>query len=371
RGERHDAKKLHAYVVADTPLAAEGLRAFLRDRLPEYMVPLRFTQLAALPLSANGKVDRKALPAPDAEGGAPPAGPGGQARPRPDDARARIAAIVADVLALPAVADEANLLELGASSVDMVRVLNRLDAELGFRPGIEAFYGEPTIAGLARAGADSRPAEPPLSGEGGERTRLLAARFPLLLDPEERSAFRRGLPGIRRTAGPRSPLAGALPDPDAAAEFACRRTPRRFAGEPVPGDRFARLLGRLRQVAVDGAPRRLYGSAGGLYPVHVYVHVGEQRVEGLAAGTYYYHPVEHALATLQAGADIPPSVHEHFINRPIAEQAAFSLFLVADLAAIEPLYGEESIRFATLEAGLMSQLLESAAAELGLGLCPI
>nr|QEO74425.1 hypothetical protein [uncultured bacterium] len=105
--------------------------------------------------------------------------------------------------------------------------------------------------------------------------------------------------------------------------------------------------------------------------MQVYLHLKPGKVEGLPGGAYYYNPVEHKLALISPGAEIPPEVHSPFVNRPVFEGAALSLFLVAQLGAIVPLYGERSLHYAAIEAGLMTQLLETAAPACGLGLCQI
>src|SRR5205807_8508344 len=77
REDRPGVKQLVAYVVAEA--GAESLREHLAAALPEYMVPAVFVHMEALPLSPNGKLDRRALPAPDARpggaGGRAPSGP--------------------------------------------------------------------------------------------------------------------------------------------------------------------------------------------------------------------------------------------------------------------------------------------------------
>jgi len=117
-----------------------------------------------------------------------------------------------------------------------------------------------------------------------------------------------------------------------------------------------------------------YASAGGLYPVQLYlcVHGTNDRKGGLGleSGSYYYNPDRHALELISATE--PSAARLHLpINRPVFNKASFSLFLVCDQDAIAPVYGGESLRFALLEAGMMCQLLDDAASGCGIGLCHV
>ena len=147
-GEAQGEKKLVGYVVpapGESPAPAE-LRGFLRGKLPEYMVPAVFVTLDALPLSSNGKVDRKALPAPAA-----PPRPAAGARPADAALLARAADVVSRVLQLGDIDPDANLFDLGATSVDAIRIANALEHELGVRPRLEVVYQQPTLRAMVRS----------------------------------------------------------------------------------------------------------------------------------------------------------------------------------------------------------------------------
>jgi len=126
-GEPRD--RLIAYIVP-TPEhknLSEQLQSFLREKLPAYMIPNAFVMLDALPLSANGKVDRKALPEPERLS-APTA-----VKPSSNAIAQQIAEIVADVLKIEQVDLAANLLNLGATSVELVQIANQLEQKLQHR----------------------------------------------------------------------------------------------------------------------------------------------------------------------------------------------------------------------------------------------
>jgi len=275
---------------------------------------------------------------------------------------------VAEVLGDEQVGVEANLLEMGADSVSVIRIANRVEQETGWRPGLEALYRTPTVAALAEAYEEFQRSNTGI-GEG----QLAQTPSTVIADPEARDRFKREERGIRRFAPEVAPvvLPAALSEEELRNRFLHRRSHRRFLAEPVQFAALAALLGCLRQVRIDGEPKYLYPSAGSSYAVQTYLHVRPGRVAGMAAGTYYYHPVDHRLVPLAAGIDLPADIHDPFVNRPIFDQAAFSLFLVVELEAIVPLYGDHSLQFATLEAGYMGQVLMETAAEQGLGLCPV
>src|SRR5205085_199006 len=125
---RQDAgrKRLVAYLVpaagAQLPDTAD-LRAHLAQSLPDYMVPSAFVVLDELPLSPNGKLDRKALPAPDP--GAAHAG--GYVAPR-TDAEWTLAGIWSEVLGVAQVGVEDNFFELGGDSILSIQVVSRARA---------------------------------------------------------------------------------------------------------------------------------------------------------------------------------------------------------------------------------------------------
>ncbi|MGZ4954748.1 MAG: amino acid adenylation domain-containing protein, partial [Methylobacter sp.] len=146
-------KRLVAYIVAAKPdVNTEQLRAYLAEQLPQYMVPGAFVYLDAMPLSPNGKLDRKALPAPDRQAQRQTAyvAPG-------NDTEQALAAIWADVLGLEPVGIEDNFFALGGDSIRTLQVIN-LAKERGIDISLEQLYRHGTIRGLATlSGASAMP----------------------------------------------------------------------------------------------------------------------------------------------------------------------------------------------------------------------
>ncbi|HEU4884059.1 MAG TPA: amino acid adenylation domain-containing protein [Longimicrobium sp.] len=139
--------RLVAYAVpaADGVDEAE-LRRWLRERLPGFLVPSALVVLAAMPLSAHGKIDRRALPAP-AELDPPLPG---YAEPRGDTER-EVAQAWREVLGVPRIGADADFWALGGHSLLAMQVLSRIRQRLGVELPVRALFDAPTVAALAAA----------------------------------------------------------------------------------------------------------------------------------------------------------------------------------------------------------------------------
>jgi len=136
--------QLVAYVVTDVPLESRELREFVSRTLPEYMVPTAFVTLERLPLAANGKLDRAALPEPVNSTPSPQ----NRVEPR-DDLERRLVKIWQDVLAVAPIGVRDNFFDLGGHSLLAVRLFARLESELGVDLSLATLFEAPTVEGLA------------------------------------------------------------------------------------------------------------------------------------------------------------------------------------------------------------------------------
>ncbi len=195
----------------------------------------------------------------------------------------------------------------------------------------------------------------------------------VLSDPVKQLEFKLKQPGLRlETHRPSIELIKPQIDEELTQTYVKRRSYRQFLDTPISFAQFSEFLNCLLQIKLDGSPlpKYRYPSAGNLYPVQTYLYVKPGRVEGVEAGIYYYHPADHRLVLLSPKTVIERRIHGE-INQSVFDESAFSLFLIGQLSAIAPLYGELARDFCLLEAGYMSQLLMSVVPASLIGLCPV
>lgn len=144
--DKQGMMQLTAYLVADVKsLAKSALRAHLKEKLPEYMLPSSFVVLDALPLSSSGKIDRRALPVPD----------GVRSRLDPsfeiphDRVELQLAQIWERILNIHPIGVQDNFFELGGHSLLAVDMMTQIHKQFGQKLSISILFQKPTIEGLA------------------------------------------------------------------------------------------------------------------------------------------------------------------------------------------------------------------------------
>jgi acyl carrier protein len=169
-----EEQRIVAYIVpSNGQVEASALSRYLRQRLPEHMVPSSYNVLEKLPLTPNGKVDRKALPA--------------QESSRPEMSRPFIAArtpeetqvadIWAKTLRLEQVSIHDNFFELGGHSLLATQVVSRLRHVFSVEVPLRALFESPTVAGMTERLAAARRGEQPFAVSLQEATQPGAVSY--------------------------------------------------------------------------------------------------------------------------------------------------------------------------------------------------
>lgn len=283
--------------------------------------------------------------------------------------------VVASVLSIGIPDADTNLIGLGANSMELIRIINKLEEDLGVRLNFEDVDGAPTVAVLVDAIERRSTSQTHSELAPTERRQTHApVNASVSIHPEQRESasaersalFRKQHQALRKShshavyrldAGPVVPAAA-----HSLREYAPGRLQRRLLEQ---------LLGRLQLDVRHGELRARYASAGALFPVQVYVYIKNGRVEAFPSGLFYYHPTQHELHLLASQLVISHELYEPVLNAPTFERAAFAIYFVSRPSAIEPIYGTHSRDFCLIETGSMAQVLREAGHDLGVGLCPM
>jgi fengycin family lipopeptide synthetase D len=145
--ERNGDKYLAAYYVPEGDREVEGIRGYLSERLPEYMVPSSYTRLEKIPLTANGKLDKKALPAPELEAGAMREIIRQGTEEILTDVQEKLAGIWSEVLGIETdqLSLHSNFFELGGHSLKAAILVNKINKKMGAEMLLKEIFEKPTI----------------------------------------------------------------------------------------------------------------------------------------------------------------------------------------------------------------------------------
>ena len=261
---------------------------------------------------------------------------------------ASIGRIATDALSVTALDESDNLFDLGATSLTVLRLVEMVSAHTGVDVPVEVILDSPNVAAMT-AYVEEALARRDHGDAGASALDEAAATSSVATSTDVVQLLESRLQPI----------------------LLSRRAPvRRYVKSPVELSSLGKALGVLAQNEVDGRRRFLYPSAGDLYAVQAYLYVRPDVVSGLPSGTYYYHPVRHALVRVDQGPALDPGIFNKG-DLPLVDSAAFALFLIGEMSAIEPIYKEASESLLEVEAGYVSQLLLNRQAEFGLGLTPL
>ncbi|MER5354554.1 amino acid adenylation domain-containing protein [Kitasatospora sp. NPDC002551] len=245
-------KRLVGYAVlapGAERVTAEELRTRTAADLPVHMVPSAVVLLERLPLTANGKLDRRVLPAPDA----PAAGAG---RPPRNPREQQLCELFAEVLGVPAVGVDDDFFALGGHSLLVVRLAGRIRAVLGLEVGIGTLFQAPTVAALDTALAADTPGADALDVLLPLRPTAPGRRAPLFaVHPAGGLSW--CYTGLIRNLPADVPIYGLQAQGVGAAT----------SGEPLPAtmeELAAHYVDRLREVQPEGPYRLLGWSTGGI-----------------------------------------------------------------------------------------------------------
>jgi amino acid adenylation domain-containing protein/non-ribosomal peptide synthase protein (TIGR01720 family) len=150
REDQPGDRRLVAYVSSAQSPTGAALREYLKHRLPEFMIPSVFVVLAEMPLTANGKIDRKSLPDPKNE-----AGDASSYAPPENPMQERLARIWSEVLGVPGIGIHDNFFELGGDSILIILTVSRANKQ-GIRITPQQIFERQTVAALSEIALDTK-----------------------------------------------------------------------------------------------------------------------------------------------------------------------------------------------------------------------
>ncbi|WP_250944740.1 non-ribosomal peptide synthetase [Clostridium felsineum] len=143
REDENKEKSINAYIVSDEDITVSEIREELEKMLPDYMVPAYMMQIENIPLTANGKIDKKALPKIEAKSEKE------YVAPR-NNVEEKIAGIFEEILGVEKVGIKDSFFELGGHSLRATRAINRIEAVTGVCLSVKSIFENPTVEGLSR-----------------------------------------------------------------------------------------------------------------------------------------------------------------------------------------------------------------------------
>ncbi|UTV29799.1 amino acid adenylation domain-containing protein [Photobacterium atrarenae] len=369
-GERHQMQ-LVAFVVGSERLEGE-LIELCQSALPSYMVPVAWYFLEQWPLTVNAKLDRSVLKNMHST-------PEQPAIPSQDisfstNMTPQVLSLLGEVLKQPAIQIQDSLLDLGATSVDLIAIATHIEARFGFRPRLPDLARSPTVKSIVDLiSQHCKHSEKTTNSDTmqwfADQTTAsdYFASHQALNDQKSRLLFKQSRVAIRNDLVEQISLPQLeLPD------LKWFRESRRSFAQVLPTEtQLGQWFEPLRSYFSNGQRKFNYGSAGGQQAVQTYLLINPKFNTEQLSGAFYYQPDLHQLQRI--ASELSDELFSRFSigNGTWVNDASFMVVFVLELAAIAPLYEQASVPFGLIETGAISQLLEMSAQQCGLSVCQI
>lgn len=149
-----------------------------------------------------------------------------------------------------------------------------------------------------------------------------------------------------------------------------RKSTRSFSEKDIiPMNKFFKVISSLGKIKSNDTSRYLYPSAGGLYPIDVYISVENNKIEGISGGIYYYNPIANTIYKIY-NSPLESNVH-YYSNQKISEHSSFTILLVYNLEANIRKYGSDGYKYALIDSGYLGQHVTTVANINGISSCVI
>ncbi len=150
-----------------------------------------------------------------------------------------------------------------------------------------------------------------------------------------------------------------------------RKSHRDFnINDKITFKQISNILSTFKQRYFGNEVKYHYASAGGLYPIDIFIYIKKNRVEGINPGIYYYLPTDNSITLVKAGEVISEEAH-YFTNKQIFNSSAFSIYFIYNAEVNMPKYGTDGYLYAFLDTGIMASTVNMVAERYGIGMCSI
>lgn len=458
---KNGIKSLCAYIVPSGDLNKERIKKSLKEKLPDYMVPQHIMEIEGVPLTVNGKVDRKKLPNPIKTANY-------KDEASANDIEKKLIIIFKEVLETEEVGIYEDFYDLGLSSILMIMIVDKISTEfegidLKFKELLETnniheiseliiykLNEENTIS--KKNVMDKKSAEKEdntyywnpvkqwklkdnavyiddvlypdfnlkdfvdlysIAQEGINKEKLSASNISnkenvdkimndlimngilidsilsykdifnalkvpfenkygdeIIVNKEKNEAFKKEQLTRKIEIGYDNQI--FLNNNNEYPKVVTNRHSIRKFNEDklISFNSFSKMLSVFKQIKEDNKIRCYYASAGGLYPVDIYIYIKKDRVENLSEGIYYYNPQSNSLQLVNSNAAINNKSY-YYSNKEIFDSSAFSIFMIYNAKANMPKYKSLGYLYAALDAGIMVSLFTNVAESLDAGVCSI